>query len=232
MPPPTERKRTRADEVYDRIRADIFAAELAPGARLKFPELCVRYDTSVGVAREALARLAADRLVRPQTRQGYTVAELSAESLTDLTMARVEIEGTAFRHAVLHGDVTWESEILAAHHILARIDPDRGHAPADVLDQWFAAHEVFHRALVSSCPSHRLVEIAQGLRDETELYRRWAGPLGNEEDRDVAGEHRTLLEAALDRDADRAEQLLRDHIAHTTQVLIAGAIPIGATVED
>jgi len=222
MPQPIERKRTRTEEVYSRIRADIFAAVLAPGERLKFPDLCARYDTSVGVAREALTRLAAERLVRPQARQGYTVAELSEESLTDLTMARVEIEARVFRQAVLHGDVAWEGEILAAHHMLARIDTEDWHAETEVIEQWFAAHEVFHRALLAGCPSRRFIEIAQALRDEAELYRRWAGPLGNEDDRDVAGEHRAILEAALARDADLAEQLLRDHIAHTTQVLISG----------
>ncbi|MEV8631346.1 FCD domain-containing protein [Streptosporangium sp. NPDC051023] len=223
MPQQNGTKKTRTDQVYERIRADIFAARLKPGARLKFPALCADYDTSVGVAREALARLASERLVRPQAHQGYTVAELSQEELTDLTMARVEIEATTFRQAVVHGDMAWEGDIVAAHHVLSRIDTQRFDASEEVLEEWYTAHEVFHRALLQSCPSRRMVDIALGLRDEAELYRRWAGPLGNEKDRDVAGEHRAILEAALARDADLAARLLRDHIAHTTQVLISGA---------
>ncbi|GII60956.1 GntR family transcriptional regulator [Sphaerisporangium krabiense] len=222
-------KKTRTDRVYEQIRADIFAARLKPGARLKFPDLCAAYDTSVGVAREALARLAAERLVRPQPHQGYTVAELSQDQLTDLTMARVEIEAMTFRQAVVHGDMAWEGEIVAAHHVLSRIDPrEFAEATADVLEEWYAAHEVFHRALLRACPSRRMVDIALALRDEAELYRRWAGPLGNEKDRDVAGEHRAILEAALARDADLAARLLRDHIAHTTQVLISGVESVDA----
>lgn len=230
MPQQNGAKKTRTDQVYERIRADIFAARLQPGARLKFPALCAAYDTSVGVAREALARLASERLVRPQAHQGYTVAELSEEELTDLTMARVEIEATTFRQAVVHGDMAWEGDIVAAHHVLSRIDTR--HASEETLEEWYAAHEVFHRALLQGCPSRRMVGIALGLRDEAELYRRWAGPLGNEKDRDVAGEHRAILEAALARDAVLAARLLRDHIAHTTQVLISGAESSGALTRE
>ncbi|MFC4049945.1 GntR family transcriptional regulator [Actinomadura syzygii] len=222
MSPRADAKPTNADRVYEQIRADIFAAVLEPGSRLKFPELCAGYGTSVGVAREALSRLVADRLVRFQPRLGYSVAELSHAELVDITLARVEIEGATFRLAVTHGDVGWESEILAAHHRLSRIDTAQFTASAKVLDDWYLAHGAFHHALLTGCPSTRMIEVSSRLREESELYRRWAGPLGNENDRDVAGEHRAILDAALERDADRAAELLRDHIARTTQVLLSG----------
>ncbi|MFD2422169.1 FCD domain-containing protein [Amycolatopsis pigmentata] len=58
------------------------------------------------------------------------------------------------------------------------------------------------------------------LRQEVELYLHWSVSFGDEPDRDLATEHRQLLDAAIARDADRAQQLLRDHIAHTTRLLI------------
>jgi len=85
-------KQRRAEEVYQRLRGDIFAARLQPGQRLKFAELCATYDTSVGVAREALTRLAAERLVIARDQHGYTVVEFSEPELTDLTAARIQVE--------------------------------------------------------------------------------------------------------------------------------------------
>ncbi len=68
---------TSAQKVSAQIRRDIYAARLQPGERLKFPDLCSRYGTSVGVAREALTMLAAERLVQPQAHTGYRVMPLS-----------------------------------------------------------------------------------------------------------------------------------------------------------
>lgn len=218
---PSTPRRTRTDEVYERIRADIFSAHLKPGQRLKFPQLCATYDTSVGVAREALVRLAADRLVRLQAHQGYTVVELSIEQLADLTAARVEMESLTFGKAIREGDEHWESGVVAAHHLLALREQAAG-SSRDRNASWYAAHEEFHAALLAGCSSLRLREVTQMLRAEAELYRHWAAPLGSREDRDLAGEHRALADAAVARDTERGVELLRQHIAFTTHILASG----------
>ncbi|GEL21775.1 transcriptional regulator [Pseudonocardia sulfidoxydans NBRC 16205] len=209
---------TRAEGVYDQLRADIFTARLRPGQRLKFPELCATYETSVGPLREALTKLTSERLVTLQPHLGYTVAALSADELTDLTAVRVDIEGLAFQQAMVNGGDSWESEVVATHHLLAL--REREIAARGRGDAWFLAHEAFHAALVSGCGNRRLVEITAGLRAETELYRRWAAPLLEEHDRDPAVEHQRLVDAALSRDVERGVGLLRDHIAYTTQMLL------------
>lgn len=210
---------TRATEAYERLRQDIFMGRLEPGQRLKFPALCAEYETSAGVLREALTRLAAERLVTPQPHQGYAVASLSVGELTDLTAARVELEALTFRQSMISGDDRWEADVVAAHHLLCLREREaegglRG-------DAWYLAHEAFHAALVAGCGNRRLIAIAQGLRAETELYRRWAAPLNAEHDRDPAAEHQALADAALARDVDRGVTLLRDHIAFTTQMLLS-----------
>src|SRR4051812_863352 len=115
-----EASKTRTDEVHRKLRSDILGGRLVPGSRLKFPELCERYNVSVGAAREALTRLAAEGLVKTQAHQGYMVTPLSHEDLADLTRARVEIESLVLRISVMEGDVQWESRAVAAHHVLER----------------------------------------------------------------------------------------------------------------
>lgn len=213
----------RSDGVYEKLRADILGGGLVPGQRLKFPELSQRYATSVGAAREALTRLAGEGLVHSQPHQGYRVMPLSHEDLADLTYARVEIESQVLRLSVLHGDMHWESQAVAAHHVLERTpflgDDDANH-PADA---WSAAHAAFHQALLAGCPNRRLLATARGLREEAELYLQWSVSFGQEPDRDVTAEHRALLAAATAREPDTASELLRDHIAHTAQLVIRGA---------
>ncbi len=212
--------RTKAERVYEVLRADILAGRLQPGSRLRYAELCDRYETSTGVLREAMLRLSEQGLVKGEPQQGFQVVDLSIEDLRDLTGARVVLESLALRSALDDGDIEWESRILASHHRLSRTAQYDADDPDRLSDEWVAEHAEFHRALLDGCTNRRIKEIASSLRDSAELYRRWSLPLGKGADRDVAAEHDQLLQAVLDRDTDRAVQSLTNHITATSNILL------------
>jgi len=212
--------RTKAERVYELLRADILAGRLQPGSRLRYAELCDRYETSTGVLREAMLRLSEQGLVKGEPQQGFQVVDLSIEDLRDLTGARVVLESLALRSALADGDIEWESRILASHHRLSRTAQYDADDPDRLSDEWVAEHAEFHRALLDGCTNRRIKEIARSLRDSAELYRRWSLPLGKGADRDVAAEHDQLLQAVLDRDTDRAVQSLTNHITATSNILL------------
>ena len=212
--------KTKAERVYFQLRADILAGRHVPGQRLRYTELSDRYDTSMGVLREGMLRLAEQGLVKGEPQQGFQVVDLSAPDLRDLTDARCELESLTLRHAIGDGNVEWESRLIAAHHLLSRasqLDPED---PERLSDQWVAAHAEFHRTLLDGCANQRLKGIAGSLRDAAELYRRWSVPLGHDTNRDVPGEHAAILAAVLARDADQAILHLRGHIEYTTNMLL------------
>ena len=211
---------TRTDALYEVLRADILSGVLESGTRLKFPELCARYGTSVGVARETLTKLVATGLVKSQPHLGFVVTPLSIDSLTELTEARIELETLVLRMSIQDGDVGWEARLIAAHHVLERTPfVDTGAATSSTRG-WAEAHAAYHLALLDGCHNRRLFEVAKTLRDEAELYRQWSIAPGRGKGRDIAKEHREILKAAIARDADRAAKLLTDHIALTTQLLL------------
>jgi DNA-binding GntR family transcriptional regulator len=74
------------------------------------------------------------------------------------------------------------------------------------------AHAAFHRTLLSGCTNRRLLGVAAQLRDAAELYRRWSLPQGTDAIHNPDDEHRELLQAAVERDSDRAGLLLEQHI--------------------
>lgn len=213
-------KRTRCDEVYEALRAQILSGRLKPGQRLKFPELAVNYDASVSVLREALTRLTGEGLVVSAAHLGYAVTDLSVEQLEELTDARLELETMVFARSIRDGDLAWESRVVAAHHTLMRVPFLTEDEPARIAEEWAEAHASFHRALLSGCKNDRLLHMATGLRDEAELYRRWSHPLGHEPNRNLEQEHRELLETALARDIPAATSSLFQHISHTTELLL------------
>jgi DNA-binding GntR family transcriptional regulator len=217
--------RTKADRVYDDMRADILSGRLPPGTRLRYAELCEHYSSSTGVLREAMLRLSEQGLVKGEPQQGFQVVELSIDDLQDLTAAREVIEGLALRHAMTEGDVEWESRIIAAHHRLSRSSMQDPTDSLRLSDQWAVEHAEFHRALLDGCRNRRLKEFASSLRDAAELYRRWSLPLGrNSGERDVSVEHDALLAAVLDRDTELAVELLTTHIRRTSNLLLEGIL--------
>ena len=214
---------TRAERVYAELRADILAGRREPADRLPFADLSARYGASMGVVREALTRLAAEGLVESEPQYGFRVMPISAEDLRHLTEARRAIEPLVLRLAIEQGGLSWESELVAAHHRLERTPPLDADDPERVSEDWAAAHAEFHRALLAGCPNPRLRGVAASLRDAAELYRRWAVSLGSDPHRDIPGEHRAMLAAALAHDAEAAAEVLSAHIQHTTDVLLTHA---------
>ncbi len=209
---------TRADSVQARLRADILSGRLGPGQRLKSSELCTRYGASVGVVREALARLTSQGLVRSQNHQGYTVTAISKADLSDLTTARLEIESLVLQRSVAEGDLEWEAQAISAHHVLARTALTDADGSGRMSDEWVQKHRTFHDALLAGCSNRRLLQTARSLRQEAELYQRWSLPLGASE-RDIPSEHQGLLDAAVTRDAPLAVERLKTHINRTAQQL-------------
>ena len=211
---------TRADDTYAAVRADILAGRLAPGERLRFPELADRYGVGVGVLREGLTRLTAEGLVRSQPHLGYEVTPISADALIELTEARIDIEGMALRRSLADGDTAWEADLIAKHHMLQSTPQYDPEDPARVSDHWTRVHSDFHQALLAGCANRRLLEIALSLRDAAELYRYWSQQTARHPNRNAAAEHQQLLELALARDADGATEALARHISATTEILL------------
>jgi DNA-binding GntR family transcriptional regulator len=168
--------------------------------------------------REALAMLEKEGFVRIEPQKGYSVRSVSSEDLLDLTLARVEIEKACIASSLNHGDIEWESLLVAAFHRTSRIDRrrDGGFSHAD--PTWVAAHEGFHTALLAACRSQRLLATRSLLYDQSERYRRLSISFSVE--RDVESEHRALLQAALARDIPRSQDLLEAHIRATAEALI------------
>lgn len=206
--------------VHDRVRSDILRGRWVPGERLQPAALTAEYGASTTVIREALTRLVGQKFVKLEPNRGFFVPQLREDELRDLTLVRCHMESLALGLSLERGDVTWESELIAAHHRLARMPRRLPGAPEETGEEWSAAHRAFHSKLVEGCGVPKLLEMCADLFDATELYRRWSAPATDQSSRDVEGEHAALLEAALARDVDTATARLRAHYEKTVEILL------------
>ena len=209
---------TLAEKAYDALRHDIIRGELAAERPLRLADLSERYGMGFSPLREALNRLQVERLVTAESLRGFRVAPLSLEELHDATSLRILIETEALRASIRLGDDDWAAGIVSALYAL-KVQAGRTGPEADI---WTleARHHAFHRALLSACNSAWTPELFERLYAATERYRipillAAALPAG----RDVQAEHGALAEAALDRDTEKAVELLTDHYLRTVAAL-------------
>jgi DNA-binding GntR family transcriptional regulator len=165
--------------------------------------------------------LAEQGLAVATPRRGFRVRKLSVKDIAGLTEARAAIEPVALRLAIERGDVLWETEIVAAHHVLecTPLVDDNG----KYRDEWGVRDHDFHQALTAGCKNARLQEVVLRLRDTAELYRRWWWALADDRRGDLAAEHRELMDLTLARNADAAIKALVHHIKGTPDRLITYA---------
>jgi DNA-binding GntR family transcriptional regulator len=211
-----QQTQTLTDLVYSQLRGDILSGELSPGLKLRVEHLKARYNMGASPIREALSRLTGDSLVSAEGRRGFRVADVSLAELWDITELRVLLETRALRLSIEAGDDHWEAEVLASFHRLSKLDDKLSEQQPG--EEWESRHRDFHANLVAASASPWLLDFRGIMFEQSERYRRLALAQSSAE-RDVAGEHRSIMEAALDRDAENACALLADHVRRTAEIV-------------
>jgi DNA-binding GntR family transcriptional regulator len=204
--------KTLVESAYRSLRRDIIEGSLPPGEKLRVEHLKDNYGVGAGTLREALSLLISDALVVSQGQRGFRVAPVSLEDFEDITQTRVMLECEALRQSIAMGDDAWEADLVAAFHRLAKAEEKR--IGTDDREEWEERNRIFHEVLIAACPSRWLKYFLSILYQQAERYRRlslYLQPIP----RDIHVEHEALLHAAISRDADKAADMLAEHIRLT-----------------
>ena len=218
-----ENSTTQADAAYAKLREDILSCRLEPGSKINISEIALKYSLSPGAVREALSRLSAERMTVATAQKGFSVAEVSAAELLDLTRARIAVEQWCLREAIARRDVEWETSIVAAYHRLHRLPLAAPDESWKLNPRWTAAHTTFHEALANGCESPWMLTMRAMLYAQTERYRHLSHAIARE-GRDVDAEHKAILDACLALDADAAAELIGAHLTKTSQIVLTSPL--------
>lgn len=213
--------KTVTESVYRRIRTDILWGRLAPGTPLKSDALRQKYEVGISPLREALSRLASERLVISSGQRGFRVAPIDRESICDISHTRLVIEKAAITKSIEEGDVEWETKVVAAHYALSRVPIPN--SPGEDAEIWTRHHRAYHMALISACGSQWQMHIAGLLFDQAERFRIIRAKVISsfEDERDPTKEHQQILSAVLDRNVAAAVSALESHYKVTMNVALA-----------
>jgi DNA-binding GntR family transcriptional regulator len=200
-----------ADRAYHAIREMIVSVELRPGAVIDERGLMERLGIGRTPTREALRRLAQERLVEVYPRRGMFVTSVEIRDLASLAEVRSALESHAARLAAERATEDDRSELEALLGELGgRSEPD--------VRELMALDERIHRQ-VYRCAHNPFLEAT--LEEYYVLALRiWYLALDQapELEQAVLG-HRELLEAIRDGDADRAEATMRRHVLDFEEVM-------------
>jgi DNA-binding GntR family transcriptional regulator len=193
------------DQVYMALREAIVSAELEPGRRLSENELADLLGVSRTPVREALARLRDERLVAIVPQLGTYVTLISEEGVEDAAFVREALECSAIRLATGRADDAALADLQANLAAQERARADEDSEAFDRLD------DAMHRALCDLSGREIAWTLSRRANGHLDRVRRLSLPdpayLG-----EMVDEHREVIAAVADRDADRAEQLLRHHL--------------------
>lgn len=204
-----------SDRIYRELKRRILHCELRPGQRLVEKTLCEELDVSRTSLREAMNRLCGERLVSLKPNCGFRVSELTRESFRNICELRRVLESQA---AALVAERASDSEI-AQIRALASVptsldDPDAHRIYCE-------ANRAFHAA-IAACVENLLLEeaiLAALDQDQQPLYYGIDIGLCTSPEA-VCAEHLAIVDAIAARDAEKARQLMWNHIGSKEQRIL------------
>jgi len=202
--PAAARKPSLADSVYVGIKQNIFDFRLLPGDRFTENEIAARLHVSRTPVREALYRLEREGYLQVQFRSGWSVRELDFRQFDDLYDLRIALETACVRTLCDRPERPSLDELKSIWLIAPKRRLRDG-------EQVCALDEAFHGTLVAATGNREMARCHQEVTERIRLLRR----LDFTEDGRISAtyqEHAQILRAILLRRADRAIDLLRNHI--------------------
>jgi DNA-binding GntR family transcriptional regulator len=189
---------------YEQIREKITTLELAPGALINEQHLAEELDIGTTPTREALKLLVHDDLVLVTPRHGLYVADISIPDLEQLSEMRLSLESLCARLAAQRAGTDDLTVLEALRQEQASIPPEDSRRLLDI-------DHKFHQALVKAAKNKYLTRTLEHFFGLSQ--RLWYMALPQLDFLPTAvAEHLDLVEAIKNGDADRAAQIMHNHV--------------------
>ncbi|WP_459617049.1 GntR family transcriptional regulator [Bordetella sp. 2513F-2] len=186
---------------------------LRPGERVNELELARQLGVSRTPVREALSRIAAEGFLVPTPNRGYTVRPLDARQILQLYEYRATVELGVVRLACERASDDALRE-LAEFADQTRDEPESDAQAIRLL--W--RDEAFHERLAALAGNEEFLRSVKSINERIR-FARW---LDLKTRRSLTrNDHPEIMRALLARDLDGAQALMRKHIEHHLDHLVA-----------
>lgn len=204
--------RSITDTTCDKLRDAIIQGDLPPGEPLKERELADWMGVSTTPVKAALQRLALEGLVTTVPMRGSHVANDIPTTLSEYGLIRASLEGTA---AYMAAKKATEEDVAT---LRSQIDTMRAALEVGDTDRLAEANSRFHKLIHTASRNNPLKMMLEVVRRYAEITRPQVLADQEQAKRGLT-EHAAVCDAIAARDAERADEKMREHVLRTVRTL-------------
>ena len=212
------------EQAYTIIKKDIITCSLKPGEQIAQSQLTQKYKIGTTPIREALQRLVQEGFVQSIPRFGYVVSYITLSDVHGIFEFRSILEPAAAYLAATRAT----DEQLDMIENTADFDyayPDNHDAPMGHIH-----NAEFHRAIVTASGNRRLIN--QSFKTLDEMIRIFFLGIDMSGDaNEMRSEHTDLVKALREQNANHAEQIMKEHLEHSKQIVLDALVRNIGTVQ-
>lgn len=200
------------------LAREIVSEELPAGAALNSIDISTRFATSRTPAREALQILEQQGLVVIEPRKQPRIAQETSSTISEVYLLRAELYAFLARQAALNST---EDDVEQLRRIISELEllvDEPG-------DGYFWKNLDFHERLAAAAHNETLTFAIRGLGLRVLRYRHQVMNLPGRQQR-LLDDHRRLVVAISERDADFAAALSKAVVLRALQQLLAAGMSL------
>lgn len=202
------------ETVAAQLRDLITEGVLAPGDRLNERVLCEQLQVSRTPLREACKVLAAEGLIRLLPHRGAVVTQLSVEAVAHTFELMGALEAA-------NGELAASRATVEDIRTVSRLTREMksAHARQD-LPAYYRLNQAIHERIASAAGNPVLAETYRTTNARLQAFR-FRSNLDRAKWKLAMKEHEVIAQALAARDAGRLGSLLREHLAHKRDIVLA-----------
>jgi DNA-binding GntR family transcriptional regulator len=195
---------TQAEVVYSKLKADLMVGARGPSCKLSIRSVAEDIEAGAAPVREALKRLASERVLESGTKRSYRVPDLDDSRAVDLFNLRALLECEAAALALPNLGPSRLPALRAAAAVMGEA------LTSGQLDDYMVANRNFHFLIYDQCGNGDMIAIIEQLWMQTGPSLR-AGIRAAESDINWNCHHMEMIAAIEARDGAKLRQeMLRD----------------------
>jgi GntR family transcriptional regulator of vanillate catabolism len=214
-----------AQALSARIRDMILKGEFSAGQHLREVQLADMFGASRTPVRLALAANERDGLLEYGPNRGYVVRPFETKDIASAFEMRALIEGYAARRAAEKG-ISAEAAACVAdaigvvEHLLDRTEPFDDAAR----DTWRSQNGIFHQAITELADNRFIAPMLLTVQQIPSVYPPMLASYEPAKLRVYNDQHRQILICIQQREAVRAEFLMREHVQSAGEGILAALL--------
>ena len=212
------KKLTLTDKIYQDIKDDINAKVFQPGEKLNIKELARKYDVSDTPVKQALQRLAEEKIVVNTPNKGMSVRTMTPHEMTDIFDMRLMMDTFFIKDIV----TTLNYNADLRQQLIDNLEKQKafisGNDSVHKPEEYFELDFEFHTLYLKASGNQKAVDVFRNMQPFTYASGMYVSQ-PKYRDMECVQEHQAILDAALASDLDALRRAVEVHLENSNKAL-------------